>query len=203
MRNRTSDLLNSLASSKLTIPTISFYIDLVFSFSETVSLWEHLYSAIQIYDFDWLSFVVFALHERIARLASSYVLIAILSGRESTFFPSNGRLSTCYLLWSVIKIIIRKADVPSQIVIFSLFHNFYQTIMMSHRSVKTLRKKKNKISTKSFVISHCRYRRRVVCSNSVQAWMMFSSFSQLLRFCFQLQLNDICLQVSLFRNSNI
>ena len=144
MRNRTSDLLNSLASSKLTIPTIYIYIDLVFSFSETVSLWEHLYSAIQIYDFDWLSFVVFALHERIARLASSYVLIAILSGRESTLFPSNGRLSTCYLLWSVIKIIIRKADVPSQIVIFSLFHNFYQTIMMLHRSVKTLRKKKIK-----------------------------------------------------------
>ena len=141
MRNRTSDLLNSLASSKL---TISIYIDLVFSFSETVSLWEHLYSAIQIYDFDRLSFVVFALHKRIARLASSYVLIAILSGRESTLFPSNGRLSTCYLLWSVIKIIIRKADVPSQIVIFSLFHNFYQTIMMSHRSVKTLRKKKIK-----------------------------------------------------------
>ena len=200
MRDRTSDLLNSLASSKLTIPTIYIYIDLVFSFSETVSLWEHLYSAIQIYDFDRLSFVVFALHERIARLASSYRNII----RTRVDFLSV-KWEIEYLLFAMVS--HQDYYQKSRCTVSNCNFQFVSQFLSNDHDVasecKNSEEEKNKISTKSFVISHCRYRRRVVCSNSVQAWMMFSSFSQLLRFYFQLQLNDICLQASLFRNSNI
>ena len=71
-------------------------------------------------------------------MASNYALIEISSRQRSSFFPSNGKLST----YSIIKSASLIADVPPQIVTVSTSNSFSRVIMMLLRSVKTPNEKK-------------------------------------------------------------